>query len=849
MGKKYVGEFNSLDNKSYRVEIETSSGSGTVPLTLGANPFITEMDVNEDSIYSPLKGTTATIEIVVEDYYFDLYTEDPVGTKVYLIETTNGIENVVWFGYITPQMFSQSFMQGVDTISLEAIDSISVLDGIKFKSQNKDVVSFEKLLRNILSPVGVKDLYVSNNVQVYSSSGTDSILDKLYISEMNFFDEKDMGETYDDVCWTCKDVLEGILRFLGYVAICYEDDLYLIDYDSIKSGNSQYHKYTLSNTSSPTLITLNHTHKIIGTDHYNSDSTVSLDKVYNKVSVKADTFVYDEILGANSDLVQNITDTDVSSFSSSRYGIIDHIWGELFPADDNQEKAMDVWIDVHNDNGSYNTGGNHNYYDFTAMKFLKKPNSKHYIYNTYWQDISSNYQDKISYPIINKNNGALYVKYFTKNIDKSKASKDSEIYKQWVDYYKKVQTNPSLSSSDYLDRILNDAGIHNISWSEAIIMTNTDGHLRASENDWYRYPYYETECEGSLIQGGDKSAMIIQGQFYWHCIGVMKSKVDAYPMEFKDYKLDKPNWINPNVDMFVPATLQWGNMWWNGTDWQTTKCGFKLNWLSTEDRDDNNKIEGEGSGKQIEAWKCQKTIMQPQPLTNTVHWRFGTTDEGCLIPVPSGQNLTGKPKLTLYRPVTGRVWKSRKDYLNGDNNGKLSGDYNTNNGIRWPWYFVALLGFKFKSIMGDESFDGVNDSDTIYTNVLENDAIEEMGEISFKVHTFDEKQNSYGSVGLNGGGSFVDKLYNKALNADERTWYESTGGLATSGMRQEEHLIYKLVRQYTKPSKVLEANIKIGTIKPFGLYQDTTLTDKYIVSKIGTDFRFGYNNIKFIEKK
>lgn len=847
MAKKYVGEFTSMDGKDYRLEIETKTGSGTTNIILGSNPFTTEMDSEGDSIiYSPINGTTATMEIVVENYYFDLYSEYPTNTKVSLIETSNN-NNIVWVGYLTPQMFSQSFKLGLDTISLEAIDSLSVLDSLKYNAPDKQNLTFEQIIRKILSNVDIKDLYVSTNVQLNSSTSTETILDKLFISEMNFFDNKNEGESDDDVCWSCRDVMEEICRFLGYVAVCYEDDLYLLDYDAIKSGNAQYYKYTLSNTSSPTLVSLNHAHKLVGTDHYDNNSNVSLDNIYNKVSVKSDTFTYDENTGySSSNNVQNITDTDVTSFSSSKGVIIDHIWGELFPADDDPSKAMDVWIDVHNDGGSYNTGGKHNYYDFTAMKFLKKPNCKHYIYNRSWQDISSQYQDKISYPIINKNNGGIAVKYFTKNIDKTKTSKNSEVSKQWSDYYKKVQTNPSLSSSDYLDRMLNDAGIHSISWNEAIIMTNTDGHLRAPESDWYKYPYYETECEGEFIQGGEHSAMIIQGQFYWHCIGSRSSSVDAYPMEFKDYKLDKPNWINPNVDMFVPASIQWGNLWWNGSDWQTTKCGFKLKWLGTEDRDDNNTKD---KGTEIEAWKCQKTIMQPQPLTNTVNWRFGTTDEGCLITIPSNQNLSGKPKLTLYRPVTGRVWKSRKDWINGDNNGKLSGDYGTNNGIRWPWFFVALIGFKFKSIMGDQSYDGVNDTDTIYTNLLENNSIEELDEISFKVHTFDDKVNSYGAVATSGMSVWVDKLYNKALHNDERSWLISNGSLATNGMRQEEHLIYKLVRQYTTPSKVLEANIKIGTIKPFGIYQDTTLKDNYIVSKFGTDYRYGYNTIKFVEKK
>lgn len=842
---KYIGEFESLDLKKYKVEIETKNGSGTQNLILGGNPFITEMNIDEKQIYSPIKGTTATIEYITEDYYFDIYSENPTETKVTLFETTNGSNNIVWIGYVVPQMFSQSFKSGPQTINIDCVDSLSVLENINFISVEKEILSFEEVLKKVLKNVDIKYLYVSSNVQLNSATANETILDKLYISEMNFFDDKADEETDDDVCWNCLDVVSEICQYLGYVATMIGNDLYFLDYDAIKNNNNNYWRYDLKNGGNPTSVTLSDNHKIGQSDHFNSNANVNLDKIYNKVSVKADTFVYDDLLSGGSST--NITNMDGSGFSTSMgvFGSFDYIWGEVFPADDDQQKAMDVWVDAHNDGGGGNTGGKHNYYDFVAMKFLKKKNSKFYIYNSSWNDISSTYENNFAYPDLNKNNGAMYVKYFTKNIDKTKTSKTSEVQTQFRNYYNELKSNPNVDSGKYLDYILDKNGIHNISWTEAIVMTNLQATQRPNESDWYKYPYYETECEGSLFQGGDNSAMIIQGQFYWHCIG-SSSSVDAYPMEYKDFKLDKKNWINPNVDMFIPATLQWGNLWWNGNDWQSSKCGFKLNWLASEYRDDNN---SRGKKETIEEWKCQKTVMQPQPLTNTVDWRFGTTEEGCLITLPKGQNISGKPKLTLYRPVSGRVWKSRKDWRNGDNNSKLSGDWNTNNGVRWPWFFVALIGLKFKAIMGDQSYDGVNDTDTIYTNLLENNSIEELETINFKIHTFDDKQNSYGSVGLNGGSDFADKLYNKALANEEKSWYDSNGDLATNGMRQEEHLIYKLYKQYSEPSRMLDCNIKLGIIKPYGLYTDTTLNNSYIVSKFGTDYRMAYNNITLLEKK
>lgn len=841
---KYIGEFTNINHVSYKIEIITNgSSASTKNIKLGASPFVTSMNSEGKNIYSPLKGSGATIQLVVNEYIFDLYSESPTGTKVIFTDTTNN--EILWQGYVSPQLFNQDFSNYLNEFEVEAIDSLSVLENINYTSENKDVLNFETILRNIFNKVDIRYLYVSNNVQLDSATSTATILDKLFISEMNFFDSKDDGETDADVCWNCADVVSEICQYLGYVAVMIGQDIWLLDYDSIKAGNAQYWRYTLANSTAPTLVTMTHTHNVVGTDHASNNATVSLDEIYNKVSVKADTFVYDEYSNSKAG-EQNITRLDSSNFSSEYFSfmgipITDYIWGEVFPSDDDQSKAMDVWVDAHNDAGGQNTGGKHTYYDFVAMKFIKKPNSKFYLYNSSWQDVTSKYEDNnMSYPDLKDNSGGIYVKYFTKNLEKTKGS--SSIGSKFQEYYKEVKNTGSADSSKYLDGVLNKAGIHNIAWTEAIILHNMDGHLRPAESEWYKYPFYEIECEGSIVQGGDHSAMIIQGQFYWHIINK-----DVYPMEYKDYKLDKGNWINPNVDMFVPVSLQWGNLWWNGKDWQTTKCGFKLNWLSTEYRDDNNTI---GKKQTIEQWKCQKTIMQPQPLTNTVDWRFGTDEEGCLITLPkSGTNLSGKPKLTFYRPVSGRVWKSRKDYFNGDNNGKLSGDWGTNNGVRWPWFVVALIGLKFKAIMGDPSYSDANSTDTVYTNVLENDSINELETINFKIHTFDDKENSHGSVGLSGGSSFVNKLYNRALHNNEKTWYESSGGLATSGMRQEEHLIYKLCNQYTTPSKVFECELKLDTVKPYGLYSDTTLPDKYIIDTIDYDYKMNLQSVKMVEKK
>ena len=151
--------------------------------------------------------------------------------------------------------------------------------------------------------------------------------------------------------------------------------------------------------------------------------------------------------------------------------------------------------------------------------------------------------------------------------------------------------------------------------------------------------------------------------------------------------------------------------------------------------------------------------------------------------------------------------------------------------------------------MGDPSYSDANKTDTVYTNELDNNSIQEMDEISFKIHTFDNKENTYSAVAQSNGEKYIDKIQNRALQPYEKLWYDSNGELAVNGLRAEEHLIYKLCRQYTTPSKVLECEIKSGLIFPWGLYTDTTLSGNFIVDSLGTNYRYSYNTVKLIEKK
>ena len=291
----YNGYFRDItdDDNLYQVKITTSTGTAQSNITLGGTPFTTEMDDSDETLYKPVKYQSATATILTRDYNFDIYSAKAQGTKVELLNDTG---KVLWTGYVTPNLYDMGFNEESEEVEIECIDALSTLQYIKYSSTNKSVVTFLDIIRKVLKSCNAYNyFYVSNNTQL-TDNGTATILDKLYISENNFFEKKDDDETDDDVAWTNQEVLEEICQYLGLTAIADGDSVYFLDYDAIKNGMNSYYKYEVNTTATPTLETISYNKTITASDYSESGSSLGLDNVYNKVSIKDDLYTFDTII-------------------------------------------------------------------------------------------------------------------------------------------------------------------------------------------------------------------------------------------------------------------------------------------------------------------------------------------------------------------------------------------------------------------------------------------------------------------------------------------------------------------------------------------------------------------------
>lgn len=288
---------------------------------------------------------------------------------------------------------------------------------------------------------------------------------------------------------------------------------------------------------------------------------------------------------------------------------------------------------------------------------------------------------------------------------------------------------------------------------------------------------------------------------------------DPYPIPEGESDIAQGRYAMDAGQTYLMAKLQWGNLYWSGDQkkgnngWVTTETTFKIPYM----KDDA------GKGDR----RADATMFKNLKFINSVNWRIGTNEQGYLITLPKNGVISGLPTLTVYKPFDPNFHsvKSGKD-----------------KGQHYKHSCVFLKDFKFKAIIGDPTFSNINDTDTVYTNVINDTYVTEFEEVNFKICTYDGKKPNYSSVAIKEGDTmkYLDTTYNKATK---------------QSLRQEEHYIYKTVNQYKEPSIILNLGLK-NTFKIYGLYKDTTIKNKnFIIDSISIDYRRCSSTINLIEKK
>lgn len=284
----YMGYFQSLDGVDYTVRLISDVESDDYGLVMlaGESPFTVSYPAS-DTLFEPVKKSTATIRIVSKSYLEHILSPYAQGTRVELLADND----VKWCGYLTPKIYDQSWVNEYEEIELEASDCISSLQYLDYEPLNdRGFVTFKQILDDIRDKCGqIKGYYWSQSKIVEDEYLTP---DKIGIYEQNFF----TNDT--DEPWKLYDVLYEICQYLGVTCVQCFNSLYLLDYGDYTTQaatNSKYDYYATDGTYGSYWYMGNNAVTISADTFRGNDGTISFQPIYNKVVVKDNMYNVESI--------------------------------------------------------------------------------------------------------------------------------------------------------------------------------------------------------------------------------------------------------------------------------------------------------------------------------------------------------------------------------------------------------------------------------------------------------------------------------------------------------------------------------------------------------------------------
>ena len=203
-------------------------------------------------------------------------------------------------GFIEPQSYSQGYNEEFDEIELSCIDALTALQYAKYRDVGSlgvlyNVVKAEAeqrtflvMLKEILGGVTAELDIVGGNAMRYLYDGSKAVDDlagnryaifgQLTVSELLF-----LGDEEDDV-WQQDEVLEEILKYLNLHIVQDGFTFYLFSWESVKGDERIYWRDLLTSTS---VTTSRQTTDIVTGLVTDTDTTISVGEVYNKIMLTA----------------------------------------------------------------------------------------------------------------------------------------------------------------------------------------------------------------------------------------------------------------------------------------------------------------------------------------------------------------------------------------------------------------------------------------------------------------------------------------------------------------------------------------------------------------------------------
>ena len=843
---QYVGYFKDIYMANFGVQITTQGTPTQQEITLADNPVI--IDVNSSGLFSPLKPKSCTINIESASGMFDLYATNPFDVKV--VVWNRDTSETLFSGYATPCQYNQSWTT-IDTISLECVDTLSVLKQIPYRQIDSKMKKYQKLswiLGWCLVQGNEQDykiliprysLYGANN---YQGADIQYIMENVYLNEANFFDDDD-----EQTPWTCYEVLEEVCKFLGMTMTPITTNEQtpkwaLIDYVGVASttGNfanynvkEMYGNYTIFNGNGQHTYTNSSLSKNMSfskSDYSAGSPDLSIDDVYNVIEIETNRYDIDEI-------AEDMMDEDkhVSITKEKNFGGAQQVWTYYYG---------NWWAQI-------GIG--------TGWQQIRK-----YLFHRWC---------RLAYQITGKTLWKHY--WYIPN----------ELSAPWGSYYSQTLGSEyqNLPQNKYINCLgatfIHYCGLDNLAtkptkldWNDAIMFLTMNDKIRgtgANKDGGFLMPYiydfetkaleYDSDYEMNFSPYNGKSWIVFSGKLLYQqnhtysgnelkivnetnhtfVMDPLEDVANIEPYNFNIQTGGVPTYYtfsrrSNHADFgkgfkLMKAKLQIGDKYWNGSAWTTSQSYFYLPFSSIYQEDDQDK-----EGFRAFEW---------MDMVSNTTYEDKVGANGYCIPIESTDDVCGQIHIELFNPTI-----IPHDTYNGQTYlAALLQTFPTLGTLEQQWKdyspVVFMKDFKIDYAYTDETewylAEEIKTDDLKYRNET-NSTYELSTSDEVKINSWQEKRpisKSYPIVNVSGSG---------------RQFLVSTKSPFDSGQNKEQEyeLIDKRYRHYQAPHKVYECNRK-SLINPW-MKVDLTAqsglnSGAYVIDSQSFDVRNRNNRVKVIE--
>lgn len=741
----YIGYFKSLDEKEYCVKLITDTHDTTFHeiIMSAESPFTVNYSAG-DTLYEPVKTSTATIRIVSDTYLEHILSPYAHGTKVELWQG----DYIKWVGFLTPKIYDQSWVTEYEEIELEAADCISSLQYFDYQSLNSmGLVSFKDIIDSIVDKCDAIKGYYWPQSKRYGDSYLSP--EDIGVFEKNFYSND------TDEPWKYNEVLFEICQYMGVTCIQSFNRLYFIDYDDyVKQTitNSKYDYYEGSTKYSSYWYMGDNAVTIESDTFRSNDGTISFQPIFNKVVVKDNMYNCEELLPAIFD---------------DKY--LTNINGDFYTA---------VEVEPLSEYAAYPNG------------------------SSWWEQ-----------KYTNEEVADTAYKYFMRIYE----------HKYWETIY---NGNSTLGGGDGVQLLRNclqgrivDLGVVRNNY------LNLGQLIIPNSIDYTRYiciPTKHTDTEQNTgkvvfrLRDGFKMPCMVSKESYL----VFQNSVLWERYNGRPYI--NPDWTNKPNKIYLPAnSSSYDRIAWPRyrlTIGDKAWSGFRKRWVELDDYYNYFEPVMEWQQDNMEYWNTEIDIL------NQVSWEDNINESGYVIPLKD-VDLSQEIHFEILCPAP-------------SNYGIKDGKYFMMKYNAYCWIKDLVI----KIVEKGQDIDKL-DNDIVYENVVDENSINEMGDITFKLTTYsDNTKPSYSNVIhiADSGNTFLTTIKER--------------GLSESEQNAEENCIERHVNQYNTQTRQLNitltdshkngSNYYSSIITPFECMGTT-----YMAAGVNIDYANSREQITLIEKK